>query len=256
MRAMWSGAVSFGMVHVPCKLYSALESDADVKFCTVHRPCGTKLTQKRFCPACQAEVAYQEVGRGWPATDPTVMIEDAELEALRPRAARVIDIEGFITDIDIDFIEKPYRLGPEDAGTKAFQLLRQAMLATKTMGVGRFVMRSKAYPVLIRPDSSGLTLHLLRWVSELRPPVDAGDVEIPESELKMATRLVEALTIDSPVAGWRDEFAARVLELCEAKAGGGEVPEGAEVDDVAPAPDMLAALEASLAAAMDKRQAS
>ena len=248
-RSIWSGTITFGLVNVPIKLYSAVDPEADVKFCQIHTTCKGKVSQKRYCATCEKEVLYEEIGKGFPQENPVVQILDSEIEALRPKAAKSIEIEAFVQGpIDYDYVEKPYRILPDSTGTKPFVLLREAMFATGTVAVGKFVMRQRAYPVMIRLDHEGLTMHQLRWANELRPPMVAADVALTEQELKLATMLVHSLTSESPLSEWADEYSQKVLELVEAKVAGEPLPEGAE-EVAAPAVDLMAALEASLQAA-------
>ena len=252
-RAIWSGAISFGLVNVPVKLYSAT-SPKTVRFHQVSSKTGARIRQKRVDPSTGEEVPYEEIVKGYEiGPDKYVVIAPEELEALDPKATRSIDIEEFVDldQIDPIFFERPYYLVPETGGTKAYALLRDAMKETNKVAIGRLVLRTKQYLAAIRPRDDVLVIETMLYADEV---VDADDlegvphdeIEVSERELKMARQLIDSLTADFQPEKYRDEYRERVLALIEAKAEGQElVTQPVEAEEPQPV-DLMAALEASL----------
>ncbi len=255
-RAIWSGAISFGLVNVPVKLYSAT-SPKTVRFHQLSSKTGARIRQKRVDPSTGEEVPYEEIVKGYELTpDRYVLISPEELDALDPKATKTIDIEEFadLADIDPIYYDHSYYLAPTTGGAKAYRLLLDAMSESGKVGIGRVVLRSKQQLCALRPTGGVLTLSTMLFGDEVLAPdrldeLDAiGDAEATDRELKMAEQLIESLSAEFDPTKFRDEYRERVLELIERKASGEEIAVQPEAEEPAPAPDLMAALEASLAA--------
>jgi len=255
-RAIWSGAISFGLVNVPVKLYSAT-SPKTVRFHQLSSKTGARIKQKRVDPTTGDEVPFEEIIKGYEITpDRYVTIAPEELDALDPKATRTVDIEEFVDLVDIDpiFYDHNYYLAPTAGGAKAYKLLLDAMREAGKVGIGRVVLRSKQQLCALRPAGEALTLTTMLFGDEVLAPdrideLDAlGDAEASERELKMAQQLIASLSADFEPSKYRDEYRERVLELIERKAAGEEIAVQPQAEEPAAAPDLMAALEASLAA--------
>jgi DNA end-binding protein Ku len=253
-RSIWSGSISFGLVHVPVKLYTAVRKQT-VHFVQLHKEDHGRIRQRRVCEHDGEEVPYEEVVKGYPLTKETfVVIDPDELEGLDPEATRTIDIEEFVDleEIDPIFYDSPYYLGPASpAAARPYQLLARAMRESGKVAIARFVMRSKQYLVALRVKGDVLVASTMNYADEIVPASEVEsprEVELRDREISMARQLVDSLAGEFEPEKYRDEYRERVLELVEKKAAGEEVrlPEAAER---APIVDLMAALEESLSAA-------
>lgn len=256
-RAIWSGAISFGLVNVPVKLYSAT-SPKSVRFHQLAARTGARIKQKRVDSSTGEEVPYEEIVKGYElAPDRYVRIEPEELEALDPKATHTIEIEEFVDQEEIDpiFYQHTYYVVPTAGGAKAYRLLLEAMRSTGKVGIGRIVLRSKRQLCALRPAGGVLALTTMLFGDEVLPPerldeLDAvAEAQSSERELAMAKQLVETLAGHFDAAKFKDDYRERVLELIERKASGEQVvaPPPAPQPQTS-APDLIAALEASLEA--------
>ena len=255
-RAIWSGAISFGLVNVPVKLYSAT-SPKTVRFNQLSSKTGARIKQKRVDPTTDEEVPYEDIVKGYEITpDHYVVITNDELDALDPKATRTIDIEEFVDLAEIDpiYYDHNYYLAPTAGGAKAYRLLLDAMRDAGKVGIGKVVLRSKQQLAALRPTDDVLTLTTMLWGDEVLPPDrldeidEIADAQATDRELKMAEQLIASLSADFDPAKFRDEYRERVLELIERKAAGEEIAVQPQSEEPAAAPDLMAALEASLAA--------
>ena len=262
-RAIWSGSISFGLVNIPVKLYSAV-SRKTVHFNQLDAKTGARVRQKRVSSADGREVAYEEVVRGYELPSGSyVTVTDDELAALDPKAVRTIDIDEFVDLDQIDplFYDNAYYLAPDQATAKPYALLAEAMERSQKVGIAHFVMRSKQYLAAVRPKDGALLLSTMVYADEVNEPsqipelAEVGDIELPDKELEMATQLIESLDASFEPEKFRDSYREQVLELIERKAAG----EDAVVAPVeAPEPDkvidLMAALEASVKEAKETRK--
>jgi DNA end-binding protein Ku len=255
-RAIWSGAISFGLVNVPVKLYSAT-SPKTVRFHQLSSKTGARIRQKRVDPSTDEEVPYEEIVKGYEITpDRYVLIEPEELDALDPKATKTIDIEEFVDldEIDPIYYDHSYYLAPTAGGAKAYRLLLEAMKDTGKVGIGRVVLRSKQQLAALRPTGEVLTLTTMLFGDEVLSPdrldelESVAEAEASDRELKMAEQLIESLSGEFDPSKFRDEYRERVLGLIERKAAGEEIAVQPQAEEPAAAPDLMAALEASLAA--------
>jgi DNA end-binding protein Ku len=257
-RSMWSGAISFGLVNVPIKLYSAV-SKKTVRFHQLNGTTGNRIQQKRVDPETGDEVNYEDIVKGYELTrDHYVLITPEELETLDPEKSRSIDIEDFVDESEIDpiYYDHPYYLVPDKGAAKAYGLLLNAMADADKVAIARVVIRSKEQLVAIRPHRDGDLLVMETMVfadevvgtEELDGLPDAKELKVSERELKMARQLIESLTDEFDPGKYKDEYREKVLQLIERKAEGEEIAVQPEAPEPAKVPDLMAALEASLAA--------
>jgi DNA end-binding protein Ku len=255
-RAIWSGAVSFGLVNVPIKLVTAT-SQKDIRFNQLHATDGGRINQKRVCSVDGEEVDYNEIVKGYDLGGGRyVIIDPDELRSIDPEASRTIDIEEFVDLVDIDpiYFEHTYYLVPEDRAVKPYALLVEAMAGSGKVALGKFVLRSKQYLAALRPKDGVLVLSTMLFADEV---IATADLEVPtadstkpsERELNMAKQLVESLSAPFDPTKYHDDYRERVMELIEQKAEGAEIAQAPEAGPAAPVLDLMAALEASLAAA-------
>ena len=259
-RSMWSGAISFGLVNVPVKLYSAVNRKT-VRFHQLNGKTGHRIAQKRVDAATNEEVQYEDIVKGYELTkERYVVITPDELDALDPEKTRTIDIEDFVdlSEIDPIYYDHPYYLVPDKGAAKAYGLLLQAMQESGKVAVARVVLRSKEQLVAIRPAPGGvLMMETMIFADEVVSPDDIDDLpegkelKASERELTMAQQLIDSLSSDFEPGKYRDEYREKVLELIERKASGEEIAVQPEAPAPAKVPDLMAALEASLAAVKD-----
>jgi DNA end-binding protein Ku len=255
-RAIWSGAISFGLVNVPVKLYTAT-SPKSVRFHQLSAKTGARIKQKRVDASTGEEVAFEDIVKGYELTpDRYVTIDPDELDALDPKATHTIDIEEFVDLVQIDpiYYDHNYYLAPTAGGAKAYRLLLEAMRESGKIAVGRFVLRSKQQLCALRPVGDALALTTMLFGDEVLSPdrldeLDSvGEAEASDRELRMAQQLIASLSAEFDPTKFRDEYRERVLELIERKASGEEIAVVPDAPEPAAAPDLMAALEASLAA--------
>jgi DNA end-binding protein Ku len=254
-RAIWSGAISFGLVNVPVKMYSAT-SPKTVRFHQLSAKTGMRIKQKRVDPSTGDEVAFDDIVKGYELSpDRYVLIEPEELEALDPKATKTIDIEEFVDLVEIDpiYYDHSYYLAPATGGAKAYRLLLEAMREAGKVAIGRVVIRSKQQLCALRPSGDAMALSTMLFGDEVLSPdrldeLDGLDeAEASKRELTMAQQLIESLSADFDPSKFKDEYRDRVLDLIERKAAGEEIAVQPEAEESGPAPDLMAALEASLA---------
>jgi DNA end-binding protein Ku len=260
-RPIWSGAISFGLVNVPVKIYSATSSK-DVRFHQLDGKSKSRIKQKRVSMATGEEVPYEDIVKAYEiAPDNYVTIAPEELEALDPKATKTIDIEDFVDldQIDPVYYERPYYLVPDKGGQKAYALLRNAMRETNKVGIARVVLRTKQYLAAIRPKDDALVMETMLFADEVNPldelDLPGPDVDVTEREEKMARSLIDSLSTDFEPEKYHDEYRERVLELIEQKASGQEIVVEEAAEEAPRVVDLMAALEASLAAVKEGKGA-
>jgi DNA end-binding protein Ku len=257
-RPIWSGAISFGLVNVPVKLYSAV-SPKDVRFHQIDGRTNARIKQKRVSAATGEEVPYEEIVKGYElGPDRYVTIAPEELDALDPKATKTIDIEDFVDLDQIDPIhyDRPYYLAPDKGGAKPYALLRAAMEETNKVGIARLVLRTKQYLAAIRVKDDVLVIETMLYPDEVNPTDDldlpGDEVEVTDREEKMARQLIDSLTTDFDPDKYHDDYRERVLALIEKKAAGQEIVVEEPTEEPTKVVDLMAALEASLAAVKKK----
>ncbi len=261
-RAIWSGAISFGLVNVPVKLMSAV-SPKDVRFHQMDAVSGARIRHKRVSSVSGEEVPYEQIVKGYEiGPDRYVTISPDELEALEPQKTRTIDIEEFVEldQIDPIYYDHPYYLAPDKGAAKAYKLLLEAMEDAGKVAIARVVIRSKESLVAIRPHDGVLTMETMLFADEVIPPDSLeelsaadGDLKTSDRELDMAKQLIDSLSADFEPEKYHDEYRERVLDMIERKADGQEIVAEAPAEEPKKVPDLMAALEASLAAVKKDR---
>jgi DNA end-binding protein Ku len=252
---MWTGAISFGLVSVPVRLYSALERKT-VRFHQLSAKSGVRIAQKRVDPQSGEEVPYEEIVKGYELTpERYVVIEPAELDALAPRKSRTIEIEEFVELAEIDpvYYDHPYYLAPGPGGAKPYRLLHQALREAGKVAIARVVIRSRESLVAIRPLGDALEMATMIFADEVTSPdkleeiVETEQVKTTKRELEIAIQLVESLAAKFEPQKYHDSYRQEVLDLIERKAQGEEIAVQPAAEEVAaPAPDLMSALKASL----------
>ena len=261
-RSIWTGAISFGLVNVPVKLYSAV-SRKSVRFHQLNGPTGVRIQQKRVDPSTGDEVSYEDIVKGFEiGPDRYVIIEPGELEALDPKKTKTIEIEDFVdlSDIDPIMYDHPYYLAPGAGGAKPYRLLLEAMRESGKVAIAKVVIRQKENLVAIRPmDGDVLGMATMIFADEVVDPerideLDAAhEVEVNDRELSIAKQLVESLSGDFEPDKYRDTYREDVLALIERKAAGEEIAvQPAREEEEEPVPDLMAALKASLDAVRER----
>ena len=261
-RPVWSGALSFGLVNVPVKLYSATASH-DVHFHEYQAKTGQRIHHKRVAEKSGREVSYDDIVKGYEVSKgKVVLLEPEEIKALAPRRSRMIEIEQFVDLAEIDPIvwDSTYYLGPGDeTAAKSYELLRRAMDESGKVGIGRFVMRNKEYLVTARPLGKGLVIETMHYQDEIRDQKEAvtdlpSRVNVNPRELTMAKQLIEAMSTRWDHSKFQDRFRDDVQALIQKKARGQKI----EVTEEAPAEgqvvDLMEALKASLQGGKSRRR--
>jgi DNA end-binding protein Ku len=253
-RSIWTGTISFGLVTVPVKMYSAA-SRKTVRFHQLNKETGARIAMKRTDPTTGDEVDYADIVKGYELSpDRYVLIEPDELEALDPAKTKTIDILDFVSldEIDPIFYDHPYYLAPGTGGAKPYKLLLEAMRETNKVGIAKVVIRSKENLVALRPmEGDVLGMATMIFADEVIDPkrieeLPDEEMEINARELEIAEQLVESLAGPFEPDKYKDTYREQVLELIEKKAAGEEIAVQPQVEEAAPVPDLMAALKASL----------
>jgi DNA end-binding protein Ku len=258
MRAMWSGAVSFGLVSVPVKLYSAT-TNHDVRFHQVHAADGGRIKYKRTCAIDGEEVEYADIVKGYETEDgELITLDDEDLDSLPVATGHEIDVVEFVPADQIDplLFDKSYYLEPEAKAAKPYALLREALVQTDRMAVVRVALRQRETLALLRVRDKAIVLQTMLWPDEVREPdfdvLDA-DVDLRPQELTMASSLVESLGADFDPSDFHDEYRDAVVEMIERKRTTGETRPAPVAEKREEGPDsmtdLLSALQASVEAA-------
>jgi DNA end-binding protein Ku len=257
MRAIWKGAVSFGLVSVPVKLYSATESH-DVSFRQVHAKDGGRIKYQRVCSIDGEEVPYADIAKGFETEDgEMVILSDDDMAELPSTSSREISVEKFVPSEQIDPIlfEKAYYLEPEKSGTKPYALLREALKDSDRMAVVTVALRNRTTVAVLRVRDDVIVLQTILWPDEVRKPdfnIEAGEVK--DAEVKMANMLVETLAGDFEPDEFEDDYAEAVETLVKTKIEGGEIKRTpTATKSSGEVVDLLAALQRSVEAAKTGR---
>ena len=254
-RTLWSGSLSFGLVNVPVQLVSAVR-DLDFHFRQLHEKDGAPIETRRFCSEEDKEVPFEAVGHGYEEEgEDLVVLTDEDLAAAAPRKTRTIDIEAFVDVAEVDpiFFDHPYFLAPvgdAEGNLRAYRLLVKVLASTDRAALGRFVLRSKEYLVLVRVRDDRLALTTMRFHDEVRPTkgIDTGGRKPPKAQLDAATKLIEALSVDWDPGRYRDCYRERLLDVIERKRKGRKITAPSSSGGAgAPPPDIMDALKESLA---------
>ena len=257
MRAIWNGAVSFGLVNVPVRLYAAT-SNHDIRFHQVHEVDGGRIRQKRTCSVCGEEVAYSEIAKGYETDDgQLIMLDDDDLASLPTASGHEIDVVQFVPADQVDplLLDKSYYLEPENKALKPYSLLREALRETDRMALVKVALRQRETLALLRVRGDAIVLQTMLWPDEVREadfPVLENDVEVRPQEMAMASSLIDSLSGEFEVSEFEDDYRKAVADLIEYKrehGGGRPAPEETAAEDTDDMTDLLTALRRSVEAA-------
>lgn len=257
-RAIWSGTISFGLLNVPVKLYSAVARKG-ISLREIRESDGARIKHRRVAEGTDEEVPYGEIVKAFEITpDRYVPLSKDEMTALAPEKTRAIDVQDFVDleQIDPIYFDSPYYLGPAEGAEKAYSLLAKALQESGKVAIARFVFRNKEHLAALRANDGVLTLTTMRFGDEVVSPSELEDVlpegkqKVAKKEVEMAEQLIESLTTDFDPGAYRDEYREELLALIERKAEGKDVLTAPETEEPQPtkAPDLMAALEESIAA--------
>jgi len=255
-RSIASLTVSFGLVSIPVKLYSATEASRAISFNLLHKTCGSRVRQQYFCVKEDVPVAREDMAKGYEfAKDQYVMFTPEELKALEEAGTHTADISEFvpIESVDPVYFDKAYYLAPDKGGAKPYALLSRALRESNRCALGRWAARGKQYIVMIRPieggEGDGLVMQQLLYADEVRSikEIDIPKTEVKEAELKLAQQLIESQAVDAFDPGaYKDEVRARIEAAIEQKVEGHEITMAEEPEGGAQVIDLMEALRASL----------
>jgi DNA end-binding protein Ku len=255
MHTVWKGAISFGLVHVPVKMFTATE-DKDIHLRMIHKECGTPISNARTCPHCDKDVGWEEISKGYEYEKGRfVLFEGDELDAIKPDTSKTIQILDFVdlTDIDPIYYQKAYYLSPDQAGAGAYNLLLEAMRQSGKIGIAKVAIRSKSSLAAIRAVENCICMETMHYPDEIRALAQVPNLPeqttVNERELTMAQMLIEQLSSPFDPHKYTDDYRAALMEAIQRKIAG-------EGTDVITAPaaertnviDLMAALQASLEA--------
>jgi DNA end-binding protein Ku len=257
MRAIWSGAIGFGLVNIPVKLFSAVQqSELDLDMLDKKDHANIKF--QRVNANTGKEVAWENIVKGYKLNERYVVLTNEDFEKASPEKNKIIEIAEFVEEKEIESIyyETPYYLQPEKSGAKAYSLLRDALKKSGKVGLGSFVLRSRESLVIIKPYSDILLLNKIRFQEEIR---DTSEINVPKSsptaaEVKMATQLIDQLTHEFDISRYKDSYSDKLMKLIKAKAKGKKLVSSPLRVVHSPGKDLMAQLKASLEPS--KRKAS
>jgi DNA end-binding protein Ku len=260
MRPLWKGAITFGLISIPVRLYSAVESKS-IKFHLLHAEDGGRVKNKRECSKCGKEVAWDDLVKGYEySKDHYVIFDDEELQALDVDSIKAIDVVTFVPleDIDPIYYNKTYYVAPEASGIKAYKLLADALEAEGQVGIAKVALRDKEHLSTIRLKDGVFVLETMHWPDEIRE-ADFEEltkkVDVRDPEVKMARQLIQQLSGEFRPQEFHDDYRERLQALAERKIQGEEVTVAAEpTEEPAPVVDLMEALKASVAEAKKKKK--
>lgn len=254
-RSIWSGAISFGLVNIPVKLFTAVRSRG-VNFHMLHAKDGVRVRQRLVCPLEDKEISRDQTVRGFEvAPDQYVTVDDKELDAIAPEASRAISISEFVNQADIDpiFFDRPYYLLPDEQGVKAYRLLMDAMASEGKVALAKFVMRGTEYLAALRVADDLIMLETMHFAHEIVESRSVGavptNIKAAEGEVKMARQLIGSMAGKFKPEKYKDEYTARVEEMLREKAKGKVITVAPEAKKAPQVINLMEALHASLKAA-------
>ncbi len=251
MRASWKGSITFGLVTIPVKMYTATVT-REVKFNLLHAKDGGRIRYKRVCEKCGAEVPSSEIVKGYEISkNEYVILTDEDFEKIPLKTVKSIEIKQFFdpTELGIIYYSNFYYLAPDKGGEKAYYLLKEAMKATQSMAIGKIGMRGREHLVALRAFDGGILLAQLHYIDEIRNPAEIPgwgiQIDISEEELELAKQLVMAMKKPLKLEEYKDEYKEALLKLIEAKLAGKEIT---VTEEATAAKSLMDALKASLEA--------
>jgi DNA end-binding protein Ku len=251
MRAVWRGSITFGLVTIPVKVYSATLSK-ELKFNLLHAKDGGRIRYRRVCEKCGQEVSQEEIVRGYEISkNEYVILTDEDFEKVPLKSVKSIEINHFFepSELNVIYYSNFYYISPDKGGEKAYYLLRRAMDETSSMAIGKMGMRGKEHLVVLKNFNGGLLLAQLHYIDEIRSPSEVPgwgiEVEVTDEELELAKKLILAMKKPLQLENFRDEYKEALLKLIEAKLSGKVVT---VTEEVSAAKSLMDALKASLEA--------
>lgn len=260
-RSIWKGAVSFGLVTIPIKLYSATE-EKDISFRQVHPEDGGRIKYRRVCEKCEKEIPYAEIAKGYETADGRmVILEKEDFDALPLATTKSVEVVQFVGEDEVDptYFAKTYFMEADGPGVKPYVLLRDALIQSGQSAVVKVALRTKESIALIRPKDGLLLMHTMIWPDELRDgsfAAPSAEVTVSESEVDMARSFIDALSSEWEPEQFTDAYREAVEQLVQSKLDGTELPAEAEAPEEAEVVDLVAALRASVEAAKKRREDS
>ncbi len=257
MRSLWKGMITFGLVNIPVKLYTARRSKRP-SFRLLHKKCNTPLEYERYCPKCKIEVPWEDVVRGYEyEKGKFVVLSDEDFEKIALAKGKTIDVIEFVnlSEVDPIYLDNAYYIEPEETGEKAYLVLLDALKQTGKVAVGKIILKEKEHIVLIRPYGNLLVLHTLFYSDEIiKPdfPFLLKEHKVSRSEVKLAKELINAMSGTLHLEKFKDEYRERLLELIEAKLKG-LVPPIEVQREVKATEELMKSLEESLKVVEKKR---
>ncbi len=251
-RALWSGAIAFGLVNIPVKLFAATESK-DFSFTTLHASCMTPLKRPYICPKDNVPVESKDMVKGYEyAKGQFVILSDADFDSVPVDTSKALEVAGFVAAEEIKPIlrERNYYLGPEEMSTKPFELFRQALVRTGKIAIARAVLWKKEQLVALSPVEGGLFLTTLMYQDEVKPPPEipvTQPIVLSEGEMNLALQLISSLTMEFDLSQFKDRYRDGLMAVIQAKVEGKEIPAITRIE-AKPTQDLMAALKASLEA--------
>ncbi|MPZ66971.1 MAG: Ku protein [Pseudonocardiaceae bacterium] len=261
MRAIWKGAVSFGLVSIPVRLHAATE-DRDVSFHQVHAADGGRVRYRRVCSTCGEEVPYADLAKGYElATGEMIVLTEEDLAALPLPTTKTVELLAFVPAEQLDPLgyARGYHLEPESSGRKPYLLLRRALQESGRVGLVKVAIRSKEALAVLRPRGQGLVLQTMVWPDEVRPGAADGldgDVTVSDAEVGVATTLIDAMAADYEPERYTDAYREAVRSMIDAKVAGDVIVPAAREEERTEVVDLVSALQASVTAARAARSAS
>lgn len=258
-RSIWKGAISFGLVTIPIKLFSATE-EKDISFRQVHPEDGGRIKYKRTCEKCGKEVPFGEIAKGYELADGRmVILEKEDFDSLPLTTTKAVEVVQFVgaDEVDPTYFAKTYFMEAEGPGTKPYVLLRDALIKTGRCAVVKVALRSREALALVRPKDGVLLMHTMLWPDELRDgafAAPAAEVTVSEAEVAMAQSFIEALTSDFDPTQFSDAYREAIEQVVRSKADGVVIEAPEEEEAEAEVVDLVAALRASVAAAKKRRE--
>ncbi|MEP7321433.1 MAG: Ku protein [Saprospiraceae bacterium] len=255
MRSVWKGHIRFSLVTIPVRLYNAIESSQTISFRQLHKKDNSPIGYDKKCKACGETVKSEDILKGYEyAPDQYVIMESSDLEKIKLKSNKIIDIEAFVKKEEVNpaLFDTPYFAGPDgDVATKAYGLLKECLDQTHRLAVGRVILRDKEEIVLIAPNGPGLMMYMLRYPDELRnieavPQLDP-NAKIDDAQLKLANVLVETMSKSFKDLELKDRYFGSVMEIIQAKIAGKEIVSVKEEET--PIVDIMTALKESISQA-------
>jgi DNA end-binding protein Ku len=261
MRSIWSGSIGFGLVNIPVKLYSAIQ-DSRLSLDMLDSKTHSRIHYKRVSEKSGKEVPWEQITKGFLYNDEYVVLDDADFEAASPKKTKIIAIESFVQEDEIDdiYYETPYFIEPAKGGEKAYELLLKALEKTKKVGLSRFVMRSQEHLSVIRPKENYLLLQQLRFEEELRSPSEIkvpSGIRISPNEMAMALSLIKQYSAEFDISNYKDDYKKELMKIIKTKASGKKIAPQKKMEVVyTKKDDLFDQLKASLNKPAAKKRAS